>query len=461
MIDSSGSGGPGTAEQSACPEPFALLGEAGALLGKLAAADLTTLSGPELLQVLRELDQFTHRAAGVQHVAVAELDARHLAVDAGRHSTAALLADLLRLDPGEARRRVRDATDFAPRRGLTGEPLPPLLPDTAQALADGQICIEHARAISDLFDRIPAQDAASQEVIEAAALNAAAVCNPHRLRQWCVQAAARLDPNGTEPADRAHRERSLALIDRPDGTAKLTGLLTAHAASALRAVLGPLSAPVPAEGDTRDERTATQRRHDGLADACMRLLRAGILPDSGGAATTILATVDYRDLLHRYWTATGQPVTNSGYATTSYGTLLAVDELLRRAGDAAIIPVVLTDTGGVMAYGRTRRLASPAQRRALTARDQGCVRPGCTIPADWCEVHHLTPWQHHGPTNIDNLALICPQHHQQLDHDATLTMINGVPHWTEPAYLDPQQTPRRNTAHHMPRFPAIERAPDP
>ena len=86
------------------------------------------------------------------------------------------------------------------------------------------------------------------------------------------------------------------------------------------------------------------------------------------------------------------------------------------------------------------------------------MRPGCTVPADWCEVHHLIPWQHGGGTDIANLALLCPHDHDQLDHGATLTMINGTPHWTEPSYLDPHQTPRRNTAHHLPRVFTEDRA---
>ena len=231
------------------------------------------------------------------------------------------------------------------------------------------------------------------------------------------------------------------MIDLPDGWAKLTGRLAPHAAAALRAVLGPLSAPAPADDGTRDERNAAQRRHDGLAEACTRLLTSGTLPDSGGTATTVLVTIDYQDLLRR-----------TGHATTSYGTLIPVAELLRRAADAAIIPIVLNDTGGVMAYGRTRLLASPAQRRALAARDRGCVRPGCTIPADWCEVHHAPPWQDGGRTDLDTMALVCPHDHDDLDRGAAIHMINGVPHWVDPPYLDPRQTPRRNTAHHIPRI---------
>jgi hypothetical protein len=273
-----------------------------------------------------------------------------------------------------------------------------------------------------------------------------------------VQAATRIDQNGAEPKDQtARRQRGVNVIDQPDGTAKLSGRLTPHAAAALRAVLGPLSAPAPAQDDTRDERTAAQRRHDALADACTRLLRSGTLPDSGGAATTLLITIDYRDLLARYWNSTSSSTTadnetGSGYGLTSYGSLIPVAELLRRASDAQIIPVVLNDTGGIMAYGRSRRLASPAQRRALTARDGGCTRPGCTIPADWCEVNHVERWEHGGRTDIATMALVCPHDHDNLEHGASIVMINEIPHWIEPEYLDPTQTPRRNTAHHLPRI---------
>jgi hypothetical protein len=49
------------------------------------------------------------------------------------------------------------------------------------------------------------------------------------------------------------------------------------------------------------------------------------------------------------------------------------------------------------------------------------------------------------------MALVCPHDHADLDRGASITMIAGVPHWIEPDYLDPSQTPRLNTAHHLPR----------
>jgi hypothetical protein len=69
--------------------------------------------------------------------------------------------------------------------------------------------------------------------------------------------------------------------------------------------------------------------------------------------------------------------------------------------------VVLNDAGGILAYGRARRLASPAQRLALIARDQGCTFPRCRETAARSEVHHITDWVKGGQTNIDTLALAC------------------------------------------------------
>jgi hypothetical protein len=55
------------------------------------------------------------------------------------------------------------------------------------------------------------------------------------------------------------------------------------------------------------------------------------------------------------------------------------------------------------------------------------------------------------------MALVCPQHHQQLDRGWSITMTNGIPRWSAPPWIDPAQMPRRNTAHHAPtRFATPE-----
>ena len=79
--------------------------------------------------------------------------------------------------------------------------------------------------------------------------------------------------------------------------------------------------------------------------------------------------------------------------------------------DAFIRPLVTDSAGLPLRYGRSRRLASPAQRTALTVRDGGCTFPGCDMPPGWCEVHHQPGWEANGQTDTDTMALLCRHHH--------------------------------------------------
>lgn len=116
------------------------------------------------------------------------------------------------------------------------------------------------------------------------------------------------------------------------------------------------------------------------------------------------------------------------------------------ACDADLIPVVLGGEGQVLDLGRTRRLFPSRLRRAITARDGGCAAPGCTIPAPWCEAHHIEHWEHGGPTSVDNGVLLCSHHHHAVHAEAwTISMRNGVPWFVPAAYRDPRRRPRRNT----------------
>jgi hypothetical protein len=75
--------------------------------------------------------------------------------------------------------------------------------------------------------------------------------------------------------------------------------------------------------------------------------------------------------------------------------------------------VVLNGAGGILAYGRARRLAAPGQRLALMARDKGCSFPRCRETASRSEVHHITDWAKGGTTDIDNQTLACPYHNNE------------------------------------------------
>jgi hypothetical protein len=59
-----------------------------------------------------------------------------------------------------------------------------------------------------------------------------------------------------------------------------------------------------------------------------------------------------------------------------------------------------------------------------------CAHPDCRVPFADCFVHHVTPWEHDGPTDLANLLPVCGIHHHQvheggwrltIDRDRTLT----------------------------------------
>ena len=66
---------------------------------------------------------------------------------------------------------------------------------------------------------------------------------------------------------------------------------------------------------------------------------------------------------------------------------------------------VLVGRGGkVLSLGRTKRLATRAQRRALKVRDRGvCQFPGCHATSH-LDAHHVVHWSHGGTTDLDKLA---------------------------------------------------------
>jgi len=107
--------------------------------------------------------------------------------------------------------------------------------------------------------------------------------------------------------------------------------------------------------------------------------------------------------------------------TSTTGTTISPATIRRLACDAHIIPTVLGAKGVVLDQGRNVRTATTAQRSALIQRDKCCVFPGCDRPPNWCQAHHIRPWDHGGPTDLDNLALICSSHHH-LVHEGKWTL---------------------------------------
>ncbi|MCP4960144.1 MAG: HNH endonuclease, partial [Actinomycetia bacterium] len=91
---------------------------------------------------------------------------------------------------------------------------------------------------------------------------------------------------------------------------------------------------------------------------------------------------------------------------------------------------VLTADRKHLDLGFDAELATTDQKIALAIRDQTCRWKRCTREGSRCEAHHLKHREHAGPTNLNNLALLCPYHHDRL-HQLKLHLRMGqtADHW--------------------------------
>ena len=196
----------------------------------------------------------------------------------------------------------------------------------------------------------------------------------------------------------------------------------------LDAAIDPLARPRPDlgwTGDTKDDpRTPATRRADALLELIGRAVASPGLTRT--PRTRLVVTMSYQALLEQ--------VRGAGLADND--AVLSPGTVRRLACEAQIIPTVLGGPSQVLDQGFHERYFTGAQRLALARRDHGCSFPGCTIPPQWCEAHHIVEWSLGGPTDLANGALLCGRHHT-IVHNRGMTatsattavtwLLNGIP----------------------------------
>jgi hypothetical protein len=239
----------------------------------------------------------------------------------------------------------------------------------------------------------------------AALVEMAAQDGPRGCRRLRPALLARYGLGSALQADQDCAKRFVALsqpFDTGTGIFEYRLALDTEGKATLEAALGPLSAPRPTDGE-RDLRGADQRRGDALITLVRRAVGAADgVPTA--AKAQLFVTIDYTQLKD----SLGAGTTLGGLDA---GTLLAPETVRRIACDAALLPVVLGGDGQVLDYGRARRLFTTGQTRRLWLRDGGCTYPGCSMPPQWTDAHHLVHWTDGGPTDLMNAALLCERHH--------------------------------------------------
>lgn len=326
---------------------------------------------------------------------------------------------------------------------LQGQALPPRCETVAAAVRDGALGVADAFLIIRTLERlVPFTDGARRAEVERAMVEAAPHVTRRELARIARHAIDHIDPDGAEPREDLLRAQAGVRVRRTaDGVVRWIVTMHPEAEGMLNAAIDARTAPrrgpafsLVADAEVVDDpRTLAQRRLDALVD----MARESLQHDHGqvaGAPVTMLVTLSLDALLSGVGTADVAGVDLPISAATAR----------RLASDAEVIPIVLGGESEILDQGRACRLFTPAQRRAMAVRDEGCVWPGCNAPPGWCEAAHLRSWLDGGPTDLANGVLLCAFHHRRLDHDGWRFEWHDHVLWLiPPPQVDPTRAPRR------------------
>jgi hypothetical protein len=395
----------------------------------LADASLWSMSTEEVGRLVVDIERIARRAAAAQVSALAQADRSGIADHTGASSTAVWLHNVADLPVGVGRARL------ALHQALVTRPV------VDAAFSAGDIGLDAATAVCSAIDTLPGGvPAALNTQIEELLVDTARDEGTKAVVQRAMEIAERFDPDGFERQEASVRsKRWLQLIRQHDGSVKLRGGLDKESAALVLAVLDPLAAPGPVNEGLSDMRLSEHRYADALLQLCQ--LATPALPDVRGERPHMFVTITLDSLQRKIGSAPG---------SLEGGHLISKGALRRIACDANVIPVVLGSAGQPLDIGRSTRIVSQGLRRALILRDGGCAFPGCDRPPSWCDAHHIDHWADGGSTSLCNLALLCVHHHDRVHRDGwIIKMIDGLPWFIPPAWIDPQQRPRLNSRYRV------------
>ncbi|MEZ0355922.1 HNH endonuclease signature motif containing protein [Mycobacterium sp. SA01] len=384
----------------------------------LGAADIEELPAPQRFAAIERLESAVRRQVAVSHDQITHLERYE-----GCPPIPIVVADVLRISRGAAKRRLRDAEQLMPRTTLTGQPLAPLLPETGKAWDAGLLDGEHVRVIQKFFRDLPDHVGPVEiEKAERTLAEHAHTMRPDQLEKIADRLATHLNPDGRFSEEDRARKRGFQWCggQRPDGMSVAKLVADPELRAMLDAWLAKFAAPEP-----DDPRNHAQRQHDALAELVRGRLGAPKLGQHNGLPVTVIVSTTLQELQ-----------AGAGHAVTAGGTLLPITDLIRMATPANhYLAVFDSVTGQSLWLGRSKRLASADQRIMLLAKYRGCTAPGCTVNGYNTQVHHATTdWKHGGSTDIDDLTLACKCDNLLVENDGWTTrqLANGHTEWTPP-----------------------------
>lgn len=354
------------------------------------------ISGDELVRMRRVVNRLEAAFTGATRL----FDRSQEWSAEGAVSAAAWLRGHCRLSPPESHQRVKVG------RALER------MPATRVAFESGEISYSHARVLAGPVDE---QNEEAFRGVEEVLVGVARECSPSELRRVVEHWRMNLDGDrGAGAANDRYERRRLHVSRTFWGMVAVDGLLDPEGGEILLTALqGLIDAGRDAQGDPR--RSMPQRRADALVEACRSVLD-GRVPVTRGGERPHISVVVSLEALSSITLGSFDPISCAGGPRCDAAHLgpVSPETALRWACDAGISRVITGARGEPLEVGRQRRTVTGAQRRAIVVRDCGCRFPGCDRPPAWCVPHHLRHWADGGPTDLDNLLLLCHRHHRMV-----------------------------------------------
>jgi hypothetical protein len=296
------------------------------------------------------------------------------------------------------------------------------VPVFGEALAEGNVTSAHVDALSNGLKILGEQ---SEKLIERAPelLVTAQTMTADEFTKFVRRTAQALtDDGGVDRFEKQRRQTFLRHWVDADGMTNLFGkfdpergsIVSALLDAGVEAMFHSGDREVPVECDASVEPNDHRR-----ALALVGLLQSRPGSDSLGGALSgslcdrparaeIVVHIDY-ELLSGHVSELG--LSDARTCRTLNGSELTVETIRRLACEAEIIPLVLDGKSVPLDVGKSKRLATAYQRRALAAVHETCAIDGCSVKFSHCEPHHIDYWENGGATDFNNLVPLCSRHH--------------------------------------------------
>jgi len=296
------------------------------------------------------------------------------------------------------------------------------LPELAAAFGAGEISRAHVEQIAD---GCTPERAEMMRGIERELVDPARIADPRELRGAVRRMTDAFDGDGGASTDQVEHAKNKVTLSMVGGRGVLNGDLDAEAteivATAFDAEIAALRRD--RDNDDDDRRPLPGRRAEALVSMCRAYLAARA-DGSGGrrGRTHVSVVVDLDEL-----TGLTDDLLATARAEAAHVGMLSRTTLERILCDCKLSRILTDGPSQVIDVGRATRTVGVALWNALVARDRHCTAPGCTRGPGDCEAHHIKHWSKGGRTDLDNLKLLCWEHHHQQHLRDAIRGHEGMP----------------------------------